>query len=91
MFDFLKPTYVIATYNNRAEDYAFLCTFNDHFVPLPNTDKFYFKFTAKLAMKDYVKRMSRFDLPSFYFEVVDYRDLGYTYVEAEDLGKYTFG
>jgi hypothetical protein len=96
MFDFLRPTYVITSYNNYNSAYEFLCVFNRHFVnKLEVATHFYFEFTAKRALRNYLMLLNNCgysdDRGLFEYEVVDYRDLGYTSEDARSMARYTFG
>lgn len=93
MFDFLLPTYVVAKWSDYNQDYSFLCTFNDHCIPLANADKFYFRFSAEKALRKYLLKNRHYltGLIEGNYEVVDYRDLGYGSEDARSTAKYTFG
>lgn len=94
MFDFLLPTYVVAKWSTYNNDYEFLCTFNRHFVyKLEVATHFYFEFTAKRTLRKYIRMLRRLGLDAQMpdYEVVDYRELGYTSEDARATSKYTFG
>lgn len=94
MLNFLLPTYVIAKWSDWDNDYRFLCTFNSHFISnLRAADKFYFKINAREALRRY-KNYSYYSKVPFNLEdydIVDYRELGYSSEDARSTAKYTFG
>lgn len=86
MFDFLLPTYVVARWSDYNQDYLFLCTFNSHFVTnLSAADKFYLKSGARQALRRLTNYMycSRVAFHHEDYEVVDYRELGYSHEDAK--------
>jgi hypothetical protein len=91
MFDFLLPTYVVAKWSDWNQDYTFLCTFNSHCIPLANADKFYFRFMAERALKNHTRKNGHSLCDLSGYEVVDYRELGYSSEDARSTARYTFG
>lgn len=84
MFDFLLPTYVVAKWSDYNKDYVFLCTYNWHCIPLRNADKFYFRFTAERALRKHIlKNRDLLIADKGEYDVVDYRELGYSSEDAK--------